>query len=387
MKNKKIIPITTTLVIALFLSACKTDIPDEQIDQAESIEVSGLIAEGSFEPNPSAKLAFGISGVISDIFLEEGENVTKGDPIARLSSCGPLESDLAAAQTDLLAAQIELDDLELYAGFESATALQELINAQEIYDEAQLDWDDFDEDAYQDDLGEAQEDVQEAQEDLDEAIADLEDYLDLEEDNATRQRYQDDVDDAERALHVEQQDLHEVENDFLQAKQEFELAASQLATAKEEYNKKSEGSDTDQFSLLQNRIDTLESTIEGIEEHLNSCQVTAQFNGTLLRNDLKVGEFAQAGAPALLIADTSEWILKTNDVSEYEVVNIQVGQNVEVTADAIPDFPMEGTVIEIDKTATLDHGDVTYTITIILNETPPELQWGMTGSVRFLPAE
>jgi hypothetical protein len=56
-------------------------------------------------------------------------------------------------------------------------------------------------DAYQDDLQDAEEDVIEAQQDVADAQTDLQDYLNLDEDNSTRQRYEDDLKDAQDAYH------------------------------------------------------------------------------------------------------------------------------------------------------------------------------------------
>lgn len=387
MKNRSILLTSLAIVAALLLTSCGAVNSSPEAEMVEPVQAPGLIAEGKFEPRPAVELAFGSSGVVSQVFINAGQTVSKGEPIARLSVCGPMEADLAAAQADLVSVQQNLKDLELYAGVESANALQALIDAQEAFDEAQNDWDDFDFDAYQDDLGEEQEDVQQAQDDLDEAIAELEEYLDLEEDNPTRERYQDAVDDAESDLHLQQQDLNEVENDYRQAQHDYDLAAGQLTAAQAEYDLKKEGADADQRALLQARITALESAIAGLQEHITACQVIAPFDGSILFNDLQPGEFVQAGDPRIKIADTSVWIVKTDDVSEYDVISLQIGQSVKVTADAIPGVTMDGTVVDIDQTATLDHGDVTYTMTIVVENIPPELRWGMTAAIRFLPAD
>jgi len=387
MNHKKFKQIATTIIVGLVIVACQPTTLQTETEQPATVQQNGLIAEGTFEPFPSAQLAFGLSGIVSEINMIEYENVKAGDPIARLAECGPIEADLTIAQTDLLTAQQELADLELYADTERANALRALIEAREVFDEAQLDWDDYDDDAYQDDLGEAQEDVQEAQEDLEEALADLEEYLDLEEDNPTRERYQDDVDDAQRDLHVEQQDLNEVENDYRQAMQEYNLAKGQLQIAQSEFDAKQDGPDSDQHALLESRITSLEATITGLEERIKSCQITAPIDGVLVHNDLILGEFVPAGEARVMLADDSNWQLETDDVSEFEVVAIQVGQQVEVTADALPNIIMSGVVENIEQVATLDHGDVTYTLTISVEDAPPELRWGMTAAVRFYQDE
>jgi len=387
MNNKKNQLISLTVISAILLSACQAMQANEESTVPEIVPQAGLIAEGTFEPTPSAELAFGTPGIVSQIFIEEGERVQKGNAIARLDACDLIEADLSSAQADLIDLQQELSDLELYADFERAQALQALIDAQEAFDEAQLDWDDYDYDAYEDDLGEAQEDVQEAQENLDEAISDLESYLDLEEDNPTRKRYQDDVDDARKDLHRAQQDLNEVQNDYLQAKHDYDLAAGKLKTAQAEYHRKLEGPDEYWLASLQSRITALENTITGLKSSLASCQIISPIDGILLFNELQEGEFINAGDARVMVAEIDHWQVKTDDVSEYDVANILADQAVEVTADALPSVTLEGTVESIDRVATLDHGDVTYTVTISILDTPPELRWGMTANVYFKETE
>ena len=387
MKKKRINQIILSIFAGLLIASCQAIKPQTETEEPIIVQQNGLIAEGIFEPFPSAELAFGIPGIVSEMYVSEGDIVNMGVPIARLDECGTIETELSSTQTNLLVAQQDLADLEQYAQTERANALQALIDAQEVFDEAQLDWDDFDEDAYQDDLGEAQEDLQEVQEDLDDALADLEEYLDLEQDNPTRERYQDAVEDAQRDLHVEQQDLNEIKNGYQQAKQEFDLAAGQLEIAQAEYDAKKDGADVDQRAKLESRITTLETALTGLGEQIKTCQITAPLDGMLVHMDLQIGEFLSAGDPRVMVANRSQWKLKTDDISEFEVVNIQEGQQVEVTADALPGIMMDGVVEKIDQVATLDHGDVTYTVTISVENSPPELYWGMTAAIRFIPIE
>ena len=124
--------------------------------------------------------------------------------------------------------------------------------------------------------------------------------------------------------------------------------------------------------------------------HLRNRSLSAEIspiNGIVMKNDLKEKEFASAGVPLVMVADPSRWIVKTDDVSEYDVGSIFEGQNVEVHVDAFPNEALFGTVSSIDHVAVLDQGDVTYPITITIEGGNEGLRWGMTVSVHFLPAD
>ena len=80
-------------------------------------------------------------------------------------------------------------------------------------------------------------------------------------------------------------------------------------------------------------------------------------------------------------------MVKTDSLTELEVVNVTEGQSVQVILDALPDTVLKGTVTNINKRFEEKRGDVTYTVTVQLDETDPLMRWGMTAAVYFLPPE
>lgn len=75
------------------------------------------------------------------------------------------------------------------------------------------------------------------------------------------------------------------------------------------------------------------------------------------------------------IADFSHWIIKTTDLSEVDVVDVQVGQGVVVTFDALPDVELHGKVQSISSVFSDTQGEVTYEVTISLSESDPAMRW------------
>ncbi len=100
---------------------------------------------------------------------------------------------------------------------------------------------------------------------------------------------------------------------------------------------------------------------------------------------LEIGQFVGPEARAAQLADLSEFIIKTSDLTELEVVKISVGQIVEVVPDALPDTLLTGKVDRIGQSFNTQAGDIIYTITISLDESDPNLRWGMTVELTFLP--
>ncbi len=115
------------------------------------------------------------------------------------------------------------------------------------------------------------------------------------------------------------------------------------------------------------------------QEALDNMTLTAPFDGVVADIIPEVGEVVGAGTPVVMFGDFSDWIVETTDLTELDVVELEIGDPVEVSIDAIPGEIITGTVTDIATTSTLTRGDVTYTVTIVLdeaNELP--LRWGMT---------
>ena len=67
-----------------------------------------------------------------------------------------------------------------------------------------------------------------------------------------------------------------------------------------------------------------------------------------------------------------------------DVVNVQVGQTVQVVADALPDVKLAGSVLSLSDYYREMRGDITYVSRIKLDQADPRLRWGMTVMVTFV---
>ena len=50
----------------------------------------------------------------------------------------------------------------------------------------------------------------------------------------------------------------------------------------------------------------------------------------------------------MTVADFSSWVVKTDNLTEVDVVNVKVGQKVEIVLDALPDVTLTGEVTHIN---------------------------------------
>ena len=164
---------------------------------------------------------------------------------------------------------------------------------------------------------------------------------------------------------------------------ELNAAEDNLDLAQTAYEKlqENEGLDPDLLAAAESRYAAAIATLKNAQ---NALVLTSPLSGTVAGVNLQVGQWVSAFTPVMSVADQSEWVVKTDNLTEIEVVNVKVGQKVTVTLDALPNLALDGSVVSINPQFEEKRGDITYTVTIELEQTDPQMRWGMTGAVEFL---
>jgi HlyD family secretion protein len=127
----------------------------------------------------------------------------------------------------------------------------------------------------------------------------------------------------------------------------------------------------------------LEARLSTAMAKMAAFSVVAPFDGVVAKMNAKVGSSINAGETAVTVADFSDWLVKTTDLTEIDVVELSQGQPVTVTLDAIPDADLKGTILSIGQSYSENQGDIVYEVTVLLGDTHPAMRWGMTAAVSF----
>lgn len=203
---------------------------------------------------------------------------------------------------------------------------------------------------------------------------------------------------AQRNVSVQQRDLQKVLDDANQnlkdaknpdalkiAIYEAELAKAKakVAEAQRNYDKVKGGVDPDKLATAEARVKTANASLEAAKTALANAELKAPFNGTVSEIKLKVGEQVSPGQAVAVIADFANWVVKTNNLTEIEVVKVKEKQKATIKLDAMPDKKLNGTVDSIATFFEEKRGDITYTITITVTDLDPKMMWGMTAQVTF----
>ncbi len=124
-----------------------------------------------------------------------------------------------------------------------------------------------------------------------------------------------------------------------------------------------------------------EADVESANKALERMTLLAPFDGRVGSINSEIGELVGPGFPVLQLGDVSGWQVETNDLTELDVVGVKLGLPAEVRIDALPGEVVNGVVTDIAAVSQLIRGDVTYPVTITLEETDLPLRWGMTATV------
>ncbi len=130
-----------------------------------------------------------------------------------------------------------------------------------------------------------------------------------------------------------------------------------------------------------------EASASAAQVALSEASLVAPFPGTVQNVTAQVGEVVAGGAPVMTLVNSNGLKLETY-VSELDVAKVKVGDTASVTLDAFgvsSTFP--STVTAVDSAETLVAGVPSYLVTLHFTELEPQVRVGMTGDVRIKLAE
>jgi len=396
------------LVLAsLLLAACsvvglgQTSTPTPQVvPQEESARI--LRVEGRVIPHQHASLAAAASGQVSEVVFQEGQTVQAGAVILRLGDQEQYQAEIASAELALIQAEQELEELDKNAGVELAQARQAMALARKDRTTAFDKYENLSKPIPLAQIEKARATVTQAEHYLEKVNDNLEYYqkryknkqsmlwnfidkntfkdiiqnLEINQDQAQVR-----LDDARQRL----TDLlnHPDEIELAKATADLGLVDARIADIQRDISLLENGPDPDKVAAAEARRKAAQVALQAAQLALTNSEIVAPFTGQIADLSVSEGEWLEANQPAVVLADLSNWEIETDDLTELDVPTVRLGQPVTVRPDALPELALNGTVDAIKDLSEEKRGDVTYTVTILLNQVDPRLRWGMTVSVDF----
>lgn len=383
-----------------------------------------IIADALVVPRQNASLSLPVPGLVAEVFVREGDHVDAGELLVRLKSDrevlavaqtqadvdraraqvellssgarseellaaqaavdaaqaqveilqqGPRDEDIAAAEAALAAAQAQYQTVATGVNQQDVIAARvEMQNAEAIVTQAQRAYDKV---AWQADVGT-----------LPEAAA-LQTATN--EYQAAQARYEATTAGVQPSLLAEAAaliDQARAQMERLQAPPTtHEIAAAEAAVrqAQAAYDLLAAGTRPQEVAMAQGELAAAETLLMQAQLALSERELHAPFAGVVARMELTPGQEVDAGEIILDLADQSQWFARTTDLSEISVVEVQVGDGAVIRVDAIPDVDLPGHVVGISPFGTNILGDITYTVTVQLDDSDPRLRWNMTAAVEI----
>lgn len=384
MKKLRIITIFLLLIILTALTACNPLGDDEEGgEQYVEVERGDLLVtisgSGNIETSEDADLSFSSGGRIATIHVEKGDRVTKGEILAELDA-DTLELARDQAEYALTQAEVVLTQAEL----SQKTAEYNLDNVMDQEDtlglalfNAQIDVR-----SAKHNLGETQDiytwpDIETAQKDVDNAEAFLQYALqrNLSDDTITYAQAR--LDAAEAVLDAKRNahDTEEVTIARLQL-EALELAEAQAQKNLDELNEdialKELSVDAAKAAVAQAKqsVSLARQSLEQAEKDLREAVITAPFDGVVASVTAKEGDMipSPAMAPTQIInlIDPTSMELVV-EVDEIDIPQVEVGQKVIITFDALSDVELDGVVATIYPLPIEIGGVIVYNVKIELD--------------------
>ncbi|HSQ25758.1 MAG TPA: efflux RND transporter periplasmic adaptor subunit [Anaerolineales bacterium] len=375
---KKFIFIMVVVLMIAGIAACSGAAPGAPAAQPTPLPTvivdMSTVAEGRIVPKEDVTISFLASGQVAEVLVEEGDTVEVGTVVARLGNREEIESNLANIRVELLGAEQARQALIDNVSLQRSTLAREISTTNLRLRDAKYALDNWTVPSNQKDLT-AMEAVVIMKEALDEARDAYELVKYRPSGDSLREDRKDDLDSAQSDYNAAVRRL-ELET-------EVSDALTQLDRVMNDFQTLEDGPDPDDMAAAEARITAAQAAITAAEAALSRLELKATISGMILEQNLVVGQSVSPGTPVMRIVDFSEMFVETEDLTELEVVDVEIGQSVMVRADALRDVELTGEVIRISNIFEEKRGDITYTVRILLDNFDPRLRWGMTVEVSF----
>lgn len=366
---------------------------------------------------------------IEEIYVASGQRVTEGEELLKFTEDSVeavralLQNAVVEAQADyaeaestyelsLLEAQTDYDTQKISASYAasirntSGTSVTNNVAALQV----QLEQKQANTASLQEKLAEAQEDYQEAMEDYEAA---KEGYEGAGMDNtvnfmtyqtsylSARSKYQQTksaLTQAENALSENESAITDLQNQLAAAQAKQKIDKLDTEETYQEAVITGENAQTAYNATVEDLKETLqeaEETKEKREEQLQAFEDFVGSDGILYAaEDGVITEVSQEAGDRLTTAGilfsyaTSDNMRISVDVTQEDIVDLQVGDAVDITFTAYPEESYTGSILSINTTATSDYSNtVSYTVEISVEGALEQLYGGMTADVIFVTDE
>ena len=318
MKRKYVFIVAIAALLGL--QACREAKPQSHIRLSGTVEVN------------TVKIVPLMGGRITELSIEEGNDVKEGDLVARID-CTELELQLKQADAAVKGANAKLKLLEKGARKEDIRYMRQTMKQAKIS------------------LAKLEKDKKTSES--------------LLQSGAVPQKQVDDLESA------------------------HSMASAQLAAAQQQYSKLLKGARPEEIEAALSMVEQAEVMVEVVRQKLTHCELWAPASGTVMYKLAEQGEVAAPGIPVGIIADLSQVEVK-GFVAEKDLGFVKIGGRALVYIDSLPSKPIKAKITYVASEAEFTPKNIQtheervktmYEIRVSVDNTKGMLKSGMPADI------
>jgi HlyD family secretion protein len=342
-----------------------------------TVTVSG---NGTVTPIRQVGLRFELTAPVSEILIDEGQQVHAGDVIARLDTT-ELSQSLQDAEIALQRQQVSYSDLIAPARDVDIAAAEAAVNSAYASLAAAQ------QGATPEQIETARLQAELARNQLWQSQIQRDRYMDLppefraggggavaneiqQNSGLTSQEYQISINETNYANLVNQgPDMAALGS-----------ATAQLAQAQVSLDRLNDGATELELQRAELDLQSAQLSIDQAQAAVDKAVLYAPFDGVIAENNLVVGEIPPSVNAAVLLLDSSEFYVELQ-IDETDIIDVQLGQPVNLTLEALAEDEVAGTVTRVSVVPTpTDQQLVTYAVRVTLSDTDAPVRTGMSAT-------
>ncbi len=333
MKSRKIVAVILSCLALVSVVGCRPvgrgvsedEFSGELVEVAYGDLMISVNGSGSVEVANEADVFFDNGGEVDQVYVEEGDEVSRGQALALLMPTDKEALELAVTRAEVALMQAEYN----------------LDKAENPYTDDEI-------------------------EDAEQAVEDAEDWLDLADDML---RY--------ALQHGSEQEVLQWQMEVLNAEIQLEMAEDTLDTMLNER-------DEDQIDILKKEVMAAEQALAEARHALETETIVAPFAGVVTRVNVEDGDIipapgmSQVAVMHLIDIGVMDLVV---DLDEIDIPGVTIGQRSVIQVDALPELELEGRVSSISPMPREEAGVVFYSVKIGFDVPPASgLRVGMSAT-------
>jgi HlyD family secretion protein len=184
---------------------------------------------------------------------------------------------------------------------------------------------------------------------------------------------------AESRVSESQAAVQTTEAQLAQVTAQLASARTQVTEMQARLDLAKAGSRPEDIAIAEAAVVQAEAAVAEATNSREDAILRAPFDGTVGEILLREGETALPQVPAINLGDLTRLRVETEDLSEVDVDQVRVGQQAQITVDALDGKKFKGVVSRVAPVASDHRGDKVYVVTLDLEPASnQDLRWGIS---------